>query len=243
VSARGPGPLAGLAAGAALGAALFGLALLLLQARDDRGDRRPPEGFSRGASDPRTPVRVLASLAGPGPRALLLPLREDGGDPGPAEAILDGDLFPDGPRHRWARLVVSNPAGAPPASVSLAPGAVVLDAPSGPAGNADLAAAFAARAASLPAHRVLDLRVASAPDRAVEVPPGGFVRVLLAFPEGADPREASGATIGGSLRLLPREVPLDRVRTALHGGDLEDLPDSVRVEVPPPARETPGAPR
>lgn len=240
---RGPGPLAGLAAGAALGAALFGLALLLLGSRDDGVARRPPEGFSPGPADPRTPVRVLATLDGPGLRAMILPLREDGGDPAAEEAILDRDLFPGGPRHRWARLVAVNPPGGAAIPVSLAPGSVVLETAAGPAGNVDLAAAFASRGKDLPAHRALDLRVHRASDRSVEVPPGGFVRVLLAFPAPADLREAAAASLGEGVRLLPREAPLDRVRSALLEGTVLDLPDAKRAEARPAVREGPGTPR
>jgi len=244
VHRRAPGPLAGLAAGAALGAALFGLAVLLLGHRGDGGPLRPPPGFSPGAADPRTPVRVLATLDGPGLHAMILPLREDGGDPAAEEAILDRDLFPGGGSHRWARLVASNPEGGPAVRLSLAPGAVVLETEAGPAGNVDLAAAFAARAKDLPPHRALDLRVHRAPDREVEVPPGSFVRVLLAFPAAADPREAAAASLGEGVRLLPREAPLDRVRSALLEGSVSTLPDAKRAEARPQGREEgPGTPR
>jgi hypothetical protein len=231
--ARRPGPIAGLAAGAALGAALFGVAVLLL-GRPGRGRvPDPPPGFSRGEADPRAPTRVLAGVAADGTAALLLPLREDGGDTGAEEALLDRDLFPEGPRHRWARLVVSCPPGAKPARVALGPGAIVLEGPAGPRGNEDLAAAVAARLPALPAHRALDLGVHRAAEREVEVAPGAFVRILVAFPLDADLRAASAASLGGALRLLPRESPVDRLRTALLDGDIASLPDADRAEARP----------
>jgi hypothetical protein len=128
-------------------------------------------------------------------------------------------------------------------TLSLAPGAVVLETAAGPAGNVDLAAAVASRAKDLAAHRLLDLRVHRAADASAEVPPGGFVRVLLAFPADADPRTAAGASLGAGVRLLPREAPIDRVRSAVHDGVLLDLPDGPRAEARPPGREPPGTPR
>jgi len=238
-----PGPLTGLAAGAALGAALFGLVLLLLGRPERSASPTPPPGFSRGAPDPRAPVRVLATLGGPGLRALLLPLREDGGDARAEEAVLDRDLFPEGPPRRWARLLLANPPGAGPATVSLAGGAIVLETAAGPRGNEDLAAVVAARAAELPGHRRLDLGVHRAADRAVTVAPGEFVRVLLAFPGDADLGKASAASLGDGVRLLPRESPVERIRTALHEGSLADLPEADRAEARPPERDGAGGPR
>jgi hypothetical protein len=240
---RAPGPLVGVAIGAALGSALFLLAALLHDSFfPRRGPGRPPEGFSAGV-DPRAPVRVLATLPGePGPGAVLMPLREDGGSAGAEEALLDREVFPGGPRHRWARLVVTNPPGAPALRLSLAAGAVVLRAPDGPAGNVDLAGAIRDRAASLSPHRLLDLRVARATDAEVVVPPGAFVRAVVAFPAGADPTAASEAVLGGVARLLPREAGPDRLRTLLLEGGLDGLRDSERAEAPG-EKGAPGEPR
>jgi hypothetical protein len=179
----------------------------------------------------RVPVRVLVSLDGPGPAALLLPLREDGGPAGGEEAILDGALFPGAAGRAWARLLVNHPGGKEPLRLPLGDGAVLLETPGGLVANGALAPVFAARSPSLSPHRLLDLRVARVPDAAVEVPPGGFVRVLLAFPPGTDLRAAGGATVAG-IRLLPRELPADRLRTALVDGRLAGLGDAARAEAP-----------
>ncbi len=231
------GALAGAGLGAALGAAVFLLAAFVY----DRLllDRRPPEPtklFTRGG-EARGPVRVLstngfADVVG----AVLLPLREDGADTGPDEAILDAALFPQGPPHRWARLLVANPPGAKPLALSLAPGSVslTLEGVPRPAGNVDLAAAVEARAATLSPHRLLDLRIAHAADRSVEAPPGGLVRVLVAFPREADPRNARTADLACGLRLIRREVSTDSLRSALFDGRIDRFADADRAEARAP---------
>ena len=239
IRSRRPGPLAGLAAGAALGAALFGVVVLLL-GRPDRGRTPdPPPGFSRGEADPRGATRVLVGSGAGGLSALLLPLREDGGDTATEEALLDADLFPSGPRHRWARLVISRAPGSEAGAVSVAPGSIVIETPDGPRASVDLAAAVAARAADLPPHRRLDLGVHRAVDRSVDVASGSFVRILVAFPADADLRAASSASVGGALRLLPRDPPVDRLRTALHEGSIHALPDADRAEARPDGKGPP----
>ncbi len=231
---RVPGPVAGLLVGAALGAAVFFLAALLHERlSSERGPGLPPEGFAAGG-DPRAAVRFLATVPGPGVQALLLPLREDGRPTEAEEAVLDRALFPGGPAHRWARLLASNPRDAGGAfTLPLEGGALVLGTAAGPVRNEDLAAAFGARHASLPPHRDLDLRVARVPEREVEVPPGGTVRALVAFPREADLEGASGLEIRGGLRLVPKEATTEALRGALLDGRIADLPGEVRAEARP----------
>jgi hypothetical protein len=181
-------------------------------------------------------------------RAVLLPLREDGGSTEAEEAVLNGALFPGQPSRRFARLLVSNPRGGDPYTLDLGPGRVLLETGAGAAGNEDLAAAVAARLPALPAHRLLDLQVAHAADSSVEIPPGGFARVLVAFPGGADPREAAGASLARGPRLLPREVAVEGLRAALVDGRIDALQDAVRAEAKggagaPPAPAKPGGKR
>jgi hypothetical protein len=219
--------------GAALGAAVFLLAALVHDRllREPRTGA-PPAGFTRGGGA-RGAVRVLATLGEPPPLAVLLPLREDGADTGTEEALLDAALFPSGPRHRWARLVVANPGGREPMRLSLAPGAVVLETAGGRVGNADVAAAFASRATALSAHRLLDLRVAHAHETEVEVPRGGFVRALVAFPGDQGVREAAGAEFAaGAVRLRPREVVTERLRCVLLDGRVDLLEEADLAEAP-----------
>lgn len=236
---RPPGPLAGLLLGAVLGAAVFLAAALLHDRflRRSAGPGRAPEGFATGA-DARGPVRVLATLGGTGPQAALLPLREDGGPSGPEEGILDAALFPGGPPHRWARLLVANPPGGEPFTVRVGGGALRLQGGGGRA-SADLAAAFEARRGSLSPHRLLDLRVARVPEPSVTVPPGEFVRILVAFPGEEPPGEAAGLDLPGGPRLLPREVTVESLRTALLDGRVERLAEAA----PPEARADRGGGR
>ena len=226
-----PGPLAGLLLGAALGATLFLLAGLIHDRVLSRGRRpsAPPRGFAMG-SDARAPVRVLATLGGKGLQAVLLPLREDGASPAAEEGVLDAALFPGGPPRRWGRLLVANPPGGAAFVLDLRPGGVVLDAAGGPVRNEDLAGAVAARLPDLSPHRLLDLRVAHAADTSVEVPPGGFVRTLVAFPAGPPLSSAAGAALEGGVRLLPREVPVERIRSVLLDGRVDALLDAERAQ-------------
>jgi hypothetical protein len=224
--------LAGAGLGAALGAAVFLLAALVYdRVLLRRSPPRPPARFAQGG-EPRGAIRVLATVGGGGPAAVILPLREDGAETDPDEALLDAALFPDGPLHRWARLLVANPRDAAPLSIPLDAGAIVVAGSPGPAANADLAAAVEARAPSLSPHRLLDLRVAHAADGAVEVPPGGFVRLLLAFPRETNLRTATGAEIRGGIRLHPREVVTESLRAALVDGRTDRLADADRAEAP-----------
>ena len=229
---RRPGPLAGMALGAALGVSIFLLAVLV---HDRLFSRRapvlPPSTFTRGG-DAQGAVRVLASAEGPGVQALLVPLREDGAPAEGEEAVLDGALFPGGPTHRWSRILVANPPGGPAYTLDLHPGAVSLETAAGRAGNIDLAAAVQARTGSLGPHRLLDLRVSRAAESSVEVPPGDFVRALVAFPREADPGAATGAGIAGGIRLLPREVPTESLRATLADGrvDRPHVPDRAEVK-------------
>jgi hypothetical protein len=225
--------VAGAAFGAALGAAVFLLATLLHDRLSGRGEPgAPPPRFGFGSAA-RAPVRVLATLGGEPVRAVLLPLREDGGAAEAVEALLDGDLFPGGPPRRWARLLVANPAGGKPWRLGLGPGEIVLErGGAGALANEDLPAAFAARADSLSPHRALDLRTFHADDAALEIPPGEFRRVLVAFPRAADPAAAEGAVLSGGLRLLPREVSVESLRSALTDGKVEALVDAARAEAP-----------
>jgi hypothetical protein len=230
VPARRPGPLAGLAFGAVLGAGVFLLAHILQErASGRRTPAKPPAGFSYGG-DARAPARVLGTLGGEGIRAVLLPLREDGGSTDAEEALLSEALFPGEPPRSFARLLVANPRGAARHSLDLRPGKVILETGSGPVGNLDLAAAVAARLPSLSPHRVLDLQVSRAADASVEIEGGGYVRVLVAFPPGADPRRAAGATLASGTRLLPREVAVEGLRTALLDGRVDALQDADRAE-------------
>ena len=229
-AANRPGPLAGLAFGAALGAGVFLLAHFIQEcASGRRTPAKPPAGFSYGG-DARAPARVLATMGGPGLRAVLLPLREDGGSTEAEEAILNGALFPGQPPRRFARLLVANPRGAARHAVDLGPGRVVLETGGGPVGNVDLAAAVAARLPALSPHRILDLQVSRAADATVDVEGGGYVRVLVAFPPGSDPLQAAGASLASGTRLLPREVAVEGLRTALLDGRVDALQDVERAE-------------
>ncbi len=209
-----PGPVAGLLLGAVLGVTVFFVATRF----HDRvfGGKTPvarPPAFVQGR-DARLDVRVLAALGGQGVRAVLLPLREDGAAAEAEEAI---------PPRQWARLLVSNPPGRPPYRVALGPRKILLDAGGVPVPNEDLAAAVAARLPALSPHRVLDLRVSHAADGEVEVPPGSFVRILVAFPGKAGVSGAAGAAFAGGPSLLPREVSVERLRAVLLDGRIDDL--------------------
>lgn len=232
---RIPGPLAGLLVGAVLGAAVFFLAALVHgRLSGDRGPGVPPEGFAAGG-DPRSGVRVLATVPGPGVQALLLPLREDGMSPAAEEAVLDRALFPEGPAHRWARILASNPRDAAgPFALPLEGGALVLATAAGGLPNEDLAAAFAARQSSFGGHRELDLRIAHVPEGEVRVPPGGTARALVAFPREADLEGASGLEIRGGPRLVPREASTEAIRAVLLDGRIAEMPERVRAEAKPP---------
>jgi hypothetical protein len=191
-------------------------------------------------------VRVLATAGGGGVRAVLLPLREDGAPTGPEEAILDAAVWPGGPGRRWARILAANPPGGRPFTLVLAAGAVTLETPEGRFASEDLAGAVAGRAAALSPHRLLDLKVAHAHEESVEVPPGGFVRALVAFPAAAEIGRASGATIEGGVRLLPRDVATEGLRAVLADGRVDALADARRAEAPgeaAPGREAKGRPR
>ena len=232
-----PGPVAGLLCGVGLGVSVFLLATLVhdrVLTRKPSGV--PPAGFSFGG-DARAPARVLSTLGTDGVRAVLLPLREDGGSTDAEEKVLNDALFAGQSPRRFARILVSNPRGAPPFTLDLRPGGVVLETGSGPVKNEDLAAALAARLPSLSAHRLLDLQVSHAADPTVEIPPGGFARALVAFRDGVDAREAAGASLAGGPRLLPREVAVEGLRAALLDGRIDALQDAVRAE----AKRVPGA--
>ena len=231
---RRPGPLAGLFVGAALGAAVFLLAALFHDRFLPRsGPAAPPAGFGAGG-DARASVRVLATLPGPGVQAVLLPLREDGGPTESEEAILDGALFPSGPAHRWARVIAANPPGGDPFTLSLAKGSLSLETAAGAVGNEDLAAAFAGRAGSLPAHRALDLRVARVPEAAIPVAGGTMVRALVAFPRGTDLASATGCGLLAGPRLRSREVTTESLRSVLLTGRVDILAEADRAEARPP---------
>jgi hypothetical protein len=224
--------MAGMAVGAMLGAAVFLVAGLLYDRLFSRRAPSPlPASFSRGG-DARGAVRVLSTMGTEGPRALLLPLREDGASAADEESLLDAALFPSGPAHRWARLLVANPPGRPAFALDLGAGKVVLETGGVRTGNADLAAAVRARAAALPAHRLFELRVAHAADRDLEVAPGEFLRALVAFPREADPAAATAADLAGEVRLLPRDVATERLRAVLLSGKVDDLADADRAEAP-----------
>jgi hypothetical protein len=240
--ARRPGPLPGLVLGAALGATVFLLAGLIHDRFQTvrKGPVAPPSGFVYG-SDARAPVRVLATLGGEGVQAVLLPLREDGASTASEERLLDAALFPGGPARRWARLLVANPPTGKPLSLDLRPGGVALDTAGGTVPNEDLAAAVTARLHDLTPHRLLGLRVSHAADSSVDVPPGGFVRVLVAFPPGTELPAAAGAVIAGGTRLVPREVPVEKLRTVLLDGRVDSLVDTERAQAR--ARGGPGAER
>lgn len=229
---RSPGPLAGLLVGAALGVSVFLLASFLHDRVLNRSSPgAAPAGFAFGG-DARAPARVLSTVGAGGVRAVLLPLREDGGSTEAEEGALNRVLFPGLSPRRFARVLVSNPRGAAPFTLDLRPGALLLEVASGPVRNEDLAAAVAARLPSLTPHRLLDLQVAHASEPTVEVPPGGFVRALVAFPDGPGVREATGASLAGGPRLLPREVAVEGLRTALLDGRLDALQDAERAEAP-----------
>jgi hypothetical protein len=237
-----PGPLPGLLLGAALGVTVFLLAGLVHE-RFESGKKvpaAPPRGFAFGG-DARAPVRVLATLGGDGVQAALLPLREDGASTGSEGRILDSALFPAGPARTWARLVVANPPTGKTVTLDLGHGGVVLDTPAGPAPCEDLSAVVAARLPELSPHRLLDLRVSHAADATVEVPPGGFVRILVAFPPETGIPAAAGAVINGGPRLVPREVPVERIRDVLLDGRVDALVDAGRAQAK--ARGGPGAER
>jgi hypothetical protein len=188
---------------------------------------RPPAGFVQGG-DARARVHVLAALGGDGVRAVLLPLREDGAPAEAEGAAFDRDLFPGSAPRRWARLLVANPPGRAPFTLDLRPGSVTLEAAAGPSPNEDLAEAVVARLQGLSPHRLLDLRVSHAADSAVEVPPAGFVRVVVAFPGGAGLEAATGASLAGGPHLLPREVSVERIRAVLLDGRIDDILDAER---------------
>jgi hypothetical protein len=173
---------------------------------------------------------VLSTVGAAGVRAVLLPLREDGGSTEAEEQVLNEALFPGAEPRRFARLLVANPRGGAPFTLDLGPGRIVLETGAGPAGNEDLAAAVSARLPSLSPHRILDLQVAHASDRTVEIPPGGFARALLAFRASADPGAAAGASLKGGPRLLPRTVAVEGLRTALLDGRIDALQDAERAE-------------
>lgn len=242
-----PGPLPGLLLGAALGVTVFLLAGLVHE-RFESGKKAPatpPRGFAFGG-DARAPVRVLATLGGDGVQAALLPLREDGASTGAEGRILDEALFPSslpagGPARRWARLVVANPPTGKTVTLDLSRGGVTLDTPAGPVPCEDLSAVVAARLPDLSPHRLLDLRVSHAADATVEVPPGGFVRILVAFPAESGIPAAAGAVITGGTRLVPREVPVERIRDVLLDGRVDALVDAERAQAK--ARGGPGAER
>lgn len=227
---RRPGPLAGLLFGVGLGVSVFLLASLVHdRVLGRKHPAAPPAGFSFGG-DARAPARVLSTVGASGVRVVLLPLREDGGSTEAEETVLNGALFPGAEPRRFARLLVANPRGGAPFTLDLGPGRVVMETAAGPVGNVDLAAAVAARLPSLSPHRILDLQVAHAADRTVEIPPGGFARALVAFPAGADPATASGASVKGGPRLLPRTVAVEGLRTALLDGRIDALQDAERAE-------------
>jgi len=222
---RRPFPFAGVSIAVSLAAAVFLLALQLggvFAAR--RTGAAEPAGFAPGG-DARSGVRVLAGEPRPGLDALLHPLREDGAPAESEEAVLDGALFTAVPRHRWWRLVLANRAReGEPARVRLGAGAVTLAGPRGPVASVALAEAFQARRGGLPAQRLLDLLLQNVHRDEVEVPPGGAVRALLAFPAGTDPSAAASAALGGEgAALRVREVTVESVREALATARIEAL--------------------
>jgi hypothetical protein len=224
------GPLAGAVLGAALGVSLFLLAVLfhdrlLSPARPPA----PPPDF-RVAGDPRSGVTVLATAGAAGVRALLAPLREDGAPAGAEEHVLDAALFPSGDPHRWMRLLVTVPAGGAPFTLPLAAGSVTVTAGDREFAGEDLAAAFRRRTAALSPHRRVDFVLHHVPDSEVSVPPGGSVRVLVAFPGGARGVALLAARIPGAPPLTAREVTVESLRSVLFRGNLDALVDADRTE-------------
>ncbi|MHC4820716.1 MAG: hypothetical protein ACYTDX_03230 [Planctomycetota bacterium] len=194
-----------------------------------------PSGFEAPA-DLRGAVRILTGEVSLGVEVALIPLRADGlSDEGMAD-ILDEALFPDGPRHRWYRLLVTNAPGEGAFRLGLGEGSLRLVGENARTGNVDLSAVYAARRADLSPHRRMDLRLVGVDAGGVEVIDGGSSRVLLAFPEGVSVDTAAYGELGGARRLWPVEVTTESLRAALLDGRIGSLEAVLRAEVTAPGR-------
>ncbi len=225
-----PAAVAGLLVGSALGATIFLLAVFLHDRLFSPVPSSPPAG-SVPAGDPRAAVRVYAGSPREGVDLVLLPLREDGVPAPGAEGVLDAELFPGGPAHRWYRLLATNRDGDAPLRVTLGEGHVTREAPDGLRPSADLRAAWSARERDLAPHRRMALRLLHVPESSVEVSPRGSVRILVAVPAGGPGgAEATGFRMADGTRLWPVDVTVESLRAALGAGDGRRLEPAHRAE-------------
>lgn len=222
---RIPGPVAGLFVGAALGVALF----FVIQGKGFR--RSGPRGLEPGPepTDPRGAVTILVGSPRAGVDLALLPLREDNADDVGASTLLERDLFPDGPSHRWRRILVTHRGTGGNFHLPLGEGALVLEGEGGESASIDLAGAYERGAGGLSPARRLALRSASVHRPSLEVPEGGSVRALVAFPAGAPDLDAiPGARLADGARLHPVSVTTESLRSALARQDFRNLETASR---------------
>jgi hypothetical protein len=225
---RIPGPVAGLALGAVLGASLFAISNYLQMGSRNRGSAAVP---AIATTDPRGGVTVLVGSPADGVEVALLPLREDAADDAAEVALLARDLFPGEPPPRFRRLLVTHRGEGTPWSLALGDGSVVLEGADAEFSSRGLSEPYRRNHDSLSQSRQLALRVAGVDRDSLVIPPGGAARVLVAFPaETAASRPSDVARLADGARMWAMEVTTESLRSALAGEDLGRLEPTTRSQ-------------
>jgi hypothetical protein len=179
---------------------------------------RSPEGNGALTAERNLPERDVRILAAAGTPSLILKTPLDLPEADRLEdGRLDEQLFPGGDRHRYY-VLHAREAGEEPAAILLP---LVLEDVDGTRFEPlDLAAAIRSRRDALPRDLRLYLELNVPDGTRVEIPAKSSRRILLAYPEAAEPARLARGRIDGR-ELTPRIVRKDEL-----DGLLDSLPSA-----------------